>query len=392
MGAIRERLYQNDEIFQYLFGSKMHKDAKGYQSHFIIDDLKCVSEEIRISIRDGVRIDHQSNLAKNQSKYEYELLEPAHDFEFFMEITVREIEINKKIPNFIHNIYNLLKNDAEPLQVGSLTSFGFGQLELKNFEWTDLLSGLNYFKFLSNKSDTDLWKNFVSVADTTSSKFISFNLDLIPTTPLFIGGGEVNIPDADDASLNYKGKYILSAKSMKGAIRHHAYRIANTVHGEETANQMCNEIFGNIDEKVLTKSNFWLSDADIKNSDKQNSQARVAIDRFTGGAIKSALFATEPVWPKKETTVSINWKLKIDEIEKDSASIGLLILVARDLMTEMLSIGGDKSIGRGRFRGDKLEIKGNEIKIEYKFEESKNNEDDVNNLDKYIKSFLKKKI
>ena len=305
-------------------------------------------------------------------------MESGHEFDFHGEISLRAGIEEEMISTFISNLINIFAGQ-ECIQVGAMTSFGFGQLQLveRSFYWTGLLQGQNYFDFLIDTED--FWQPAVPNGPGLISKTIIFNMHLIPTTPLFIGGGKPYYPDTDDASLTAGANYILSAKSMKGATRHQAYRIAHTIHDADVANDLCDEIFGTRDGINITKSKFWTTDATIIKVGDKKPQPRVAIDRFTGGAIESALFSKEPVWPTSETTVDVEWRLyPIRDFCTQSAAVGLLLLVARDLMNEMLPIGGEKSIGRGRFQGEELllSMSGNN----YSSESGK--------FDEFINSFL----
>jgi hypothetical protein len=73
-------------------------------------------------------------------------------------------------------------------------------------------------------------------------------------------------------------------------------------------------------------------------------QNRVAIDRFTGGALETALFGEAP-------HVGGTTTLRLTIRRPKEAHIGLLLLLLKDLWTGDLALGGTSSIGRGRLRG-----------------------------------------
>jgi CRISPR/Cas system CSM-associated protein Csm3 (group 7 of RAMP superfamily) len=374
-----------NKAYQYIFGYP--HDDHAIQSHMIFDDLKCISETIKTTIRDGVKIEHATNLAKDQGKYDYELLEPGHEFEVTGEITLRDIEDESNdISALLSSIAYILEKGE--LQVGSLTSFGFGQLE-GSLEATKVLNGNDYFDFLSSKESNKYVTIEADGERLNLQPFLDINMCLQPTTPFFIGGGTPQT-DADDASLRSNDHYVVTAKSLKGAVRHHSYRIANTVHGEKVADTLCNLIFGNRDEKKLSKSKFWTTDAVLKNTEDAKAQMQVKIDRFTGGAIDSALFSTEPVWPTGDTEVDVKWKLSKIHDNENQAAAGLLLLVVRDLMTELLAIGGNKAIGRGRFRGKScnIHIGGNEFELSAEQDEIILTSGEEDRLNQYITAFL----
>ncbi|HKK09427.1 MAG TPA: RAMP superfamily CRISPR-associated protein [Bacteroidales bacterium] len=379
------------------------------QSHFIVDDLHLTSRDYQTTVRDGVRIEHATNTAADQGKYDYELLEGGATFDFNAEVILRKGMDKAMVRDTIQLLHQILgsDNNQSPFQVGALTSHGFGQLELVENSWKvyDFFEGASsqYFKFLnSNKNSEASPSNDYSDKpkhyEIQSSSACIIDMTLRPTTPFKIGGGTPET-GADDASLQANGDYILSAKSMKGAVRHHAYRIANTIH--ENPNKLINALFGSVEDNELSKSRFWTSDASFCKTGDIKEQTRVAIDRFTGGAMESALFQTEPVWPTDETTVSVKWKIlhpkrshddKKQESHED-AEIGLLLLVARDLMTEFLAVGGEKAIGRGRFRGISATIKIGDrdpFKLKSNEDEELSLEDQSQEatLNKYINAFL----
>ena len=73
-------------------------------------------------------------------------------------------------------------------------------------------------------------------------------------------------------------------------------------------------------------------------------QSRVSIDRFTGGALDTALFNEAPQFGGA-VTLSLELRNPADH------ELGLLLLLIKDLWTGDLPIGGEASVGRGRLRG-----------------------------------------
>lgn len=86
-------------------------------------------------------------------------------------------------------------------------------------------------------------------------------------------------------------------------------------------------------------------------------QDRVAIDRFTGGSLQSALFNQKPVYPcpiKAETQTNVQLRLTIEEPEQ--AEIGLLLLTMRDFWYGNATLGGEANNGRGTLQGIKAKL------------------------------------
>ena len=100
---------------------------------------------------------------------------------------------------------------------------------------------------------------------------------------------------------------------------------------------------GNKDAKA---SRLIVHESEIKNT-SELVQTRIAIDRFTGGALHGALFDAQPVFGSDETRVNLQLELR----NPAHHEIGLLLLLLKDLWTGDLPIGGESSIGRGRLQG-----------------------------------------
>ena len=178
-----------------------------------------------------------------------------------------------------------------------------------------------------------------------------------------------NSGDGDGANMvhlrNAAGEPILSGTSLAGALRGRALRIANTVlEGETVAKVLIDSMFGrrikdSNDEP--TGSHLIVEESVIKNGINDRIQNRVKIDRFTGGAYPQALFSQQPIFARDEkpTTVQIKFALRKTPANKDdfNASVGLLLLVLKDLWTEDLPLGGESSVGRGRLCGQKATLR-----------------------------------
>ncbi|MFN9649096.1 MAG: RAMP superfamily CRISPR-associated protein, partial [Pseudanabaena sp.] len=100
--------------------------------------------------------------------------------------------------------------------------------------------------------------------------------------------------------------------------------------------------------KEAKASRLIVHESEIKES-SELVQSRIAIDRFTGGAMHGALFDAQPVF-------SGVVELKLELRNPKEHEIGLLLLLLKDLWTGDLPIGGESSIGRGRLQGIHADI------------------------------------
>jgi CRISPR/Cas system CSM-associated protein Csm3 (group 7 of RAMP superfamily) len=182
--------------------------------------------------------------------------------------------------------------------------------------------------------------------------------------------------------------------SLAGILRHRALRIVNTIAAdEETAKCLVDHIFGadtkkpkedykkklkeyekvkktNPNTAPLAKKLPFASRLEVKETVVNNArplvQARIKIDRFTGGAYESALFDEASIFgTANKEAMELELKLRTARLQKEDGNyeeeqetsqrtngeIGLLLLLLKDLWTGDLPIGGESSIGRGRLKG-----------------------------------------
>ena len=146
-------------------------------------------------------------------------------------------------------------------------------------------------------------------------------------------------PDVAHLESQRRGKMtpVLSGTSLAGVIRSQAYRIAHTLSGDEKkADQFVRDLFGYMptseEESDAPKaaSRVLVKETEIKGDYKKLVQSRVAIDRFTGGALESALFTEQPIFGGQTQITLLVWpplaKPGQDVSQKWRAGKGLLVL------------------------------------------------------------------
>jgi CRISPR/Cas system CSM-associated protein Csm3 (group 7 of RAMP superfamily) len=182
-------------------------------------------------------------------------------------------------------------------------------------------------------------------------KICSIEATFTLASPMLIRSGQYNQDKAPDVvhlrsnrSDGMQPKPIISGTSLAGVLRHRATKIVNTLCLDLT---IISEIFGTTEKA----SRLTVAESVIENS-TDLVQNRIAIDRFTGGALDGALFTEQPVCPSPETRVKLRLQLK----QAIDSEVGLLLLLLKDLWTGDLTIGGGSSIGRGRLQGKSATI------------------------------------
>ncbi|GAB4263948.1 RAMP superfamily CRISPR-associated protein [Thermincola ferriacetica] len=368
------------------------------QSAVQVTDACPVCEDIVIAKRDGVRIDVKTGTAMDQYKFDYEIIEPGCVFRFRIIATVRETDHStggqeeKKWPDrdtlekYLHLYAAMIKSGQ--VRLGRMTTKGFGRMQL--------VSARKRFLDFSRPSDLAAWlKNSYTMTGLTEEELAldvpdnEFTVDawFDIVNSLIVRGYTGSIDEPDAVNIAYAKKdpqgntrYVLPGTSVKGALRHRALRIINTLGGDprkSIGEQMLKDFMGWAGEKDdeaksgskkkstddKFKSRLIVEETVINNAAAE-LQHRIRIDRFTGGVIEGALFDSRPLWPlagKSGPMVNIRLTVKnAREWEK-----GLVMLLLKDLWTEDLAVGGEKSIGRGVLRGVRAEVKdaGKSLKI-----------------------------
>ncbi|MCC5633392.1 RAMP superfamily CRISPR-associated protein [Nostoc sphaeroides CHAB 2801] len=186
---------------------------------------------------------------------------------------------------------------------------------------------------------------------------LTINATFTLATPLLIRSGQASsnkAPDVVHLKSRRDGELqpVLSGTSLAGVLRHRAERIVNTLQKNTI---IIDEIFGVDFSKDKTKkpkaSRLIVHESVIKET-KDLVQNRIAIDRFTGGALHGALFNEQPIFGSDKTELNLELELH----QPKPHEIGLLLLLIKDLWTGDLPVGGTSSIGRGRLQGKKATI------------------------------------
>jgi CRISPR/Cas system CSM-associated protein Csm3 (group 7 of RAMP superfamily) len=354
------RHYFNDNFpekkgdqFDYFWGisEKINPDKqKSIQSTFICQDLN--SSEAKISVRDGVRINPENQIAEDEGKYDFEIIETGAEFDLFWEVTLRQIHDKDTFKQILATIIEPLKSG---MSIGAKTNNGFGKCKLNDVKVLE-------FDFL-RKEDVSKWLKQDFSSGKTSPDLTPYtkNSDVFSIEATFAVKNsiivrayseKVDMPDA--TSITSNGEFVLPGTSIKGTIRNRASKILKTLvksDDEPKIEQKINCLFGtagknNSNEKI--KSRVLIEERGIKGV-KPELQTRIKIDRFAGGNLKSALFDTMPLWNRGEQNRSVNINIYIRDYKEWEA--GLMLHVLKDLWCEDLPIGGEKNVGRGILKG-----------------------------------------
>ncbi len=398
----------HDEDYEKLWGvSKKEKQVDNQKAKHIsikskifFSDLKLTeNSKAVVELRDGIRIDNKTGLVEDTGKYDYEMLARGATFNLRIEINQEEAFSEDLVKRFILTFKEQL--EVGNIAIGSKNTSGFGKIKLKDakiFEYdfsekSDVLSWLSS----ETKQAFDCSKFSVKAFEPKKNRSLEIALQLKLKTSLLIRSYSPNPNEPDSAFITSNGKAVIPGTSAKGALTARAKKILRTFLHEK-AEKLEKSLFGyvstenddeNDGEKI--KSRFIVQETYMNlNNFARKIQARIKIDRFTGGTIKTALFDEMPLWPSEsDEYFEVKYAIK----NFDDWEAGLAFLVMRELMTSDLAIGGGKSIGRGVFTGEKATITVNGERIEITQHENNTitvKTDDKEKLEKYVKSFNQK--
>ncbi|BAZ32925.1 hypothetical protein NIES4074_54330 [Cylindrospermum sp. NIES-4074] len=401
-GALRNYLRDheygyNAEEISVLFGGQ-RSEEDGEQSPLIINDA--ISDTIpHVEVRDGVKINSVTRTAEDGQKYDLELLETGTQFDLYFELL---IENNRA--QLIKELVIVLQGlEKGAISIGMKRQRGFGRCQVKEWQvwqfdlqkYDDRIAWLNFPHWTTGFLPE--YRTYKSIADALSVSLdgkdkrdrLTIQATFTLASPLLIRSGQASsdkAPDVVHLKSRRDGEFqpVLSGTSLAGVLRHRAERIVNTLQKNTS---IIDEIFGVDFSKDKTKkakaSRLIVHEIVIKET-TDLVQNRIAIDRFTGGALHGALFNEQPIFGSDKTEL----KLELELRQPKPHEIGLLLLLMKDLWTGDLPVGGTSSIGRGRLQGKEAKIiLASENKI-WKITQASKNEpltiDNIEDLEKFV--------
>ena len=367
-GALRGYLLscvgEEAQVAKLLGGARQNDD--GEQSALIVEDALATAQvEPELVIRDGVRLERESRTAADTAKYDLELLAAGTRFDLSFELIIRETDNAEELKQLLATA---LAGLAGEIHLGGRKRRGYGQCEVTDWQVVSykldtavgLLGWLQHPRQFSAKTGLELLgKPLASQRHqlTIEATFEIATSVLIRTEPASpLGPDHVHLSGKvrGQDGLWEKNRPILSGTSLAGALRAQAGRIARTLDKSDKfsrSEELLNKLFGQMLENnnyQATASRVAVREVPIEEGEAW-VQSRVAIDRFTGGALETALFAEQPHFGGRFT-------LHLSVRRPSKAQMGLLFFVLRDWWTGFSPIGGEVSVGRGRLQGHKATI------------------------------------
>lgn len=368
--ALADRLvgygkHEPDDI-EGLFGGRRGDDDGAQSPLIVFDAIVAPPEGAGLEVRDGVAISPSTGVAEDHKKYDFEVLPAGTTFPVRVDLLVSP-ESNEDA---------LLAALAAALDAFSHGGNGFGARRTRGLgkvraAWTvrryDLSTKQGWLEWALSDHEPPLPPSLVPIHDAMANARNGARLECLPDARSLVTitlklrvqhdilvRSAGTTPDAPDVShLHSGGKPILPGTSLAGVMRAQALRIAKLVrepHGDGDAERWINRLFGPRFEGRRAAPGFeprasrlHVGEAAIVGS-KRQLQARIAIDRFTGGVVDSALFDEQPA-----VGGSVNLTLALRNPQP--GELGLVLLVVKDILDGRLPVGGTSSVGRGFVSG-----------------------------------------
>lgn len=350
-----------------LFGSAGDADGHGGESPLIVfDSYGKLPEESSVSIRDGVALDRNTELAEDKAKYDFEVIPRGTVFTVRIDLIASSQADELALMELLQIALGGLSDWS--LRLGARRTRGLGAIDVGNWRCRrfDLSSRQGWIDWaLSGHCDPiGARTGFATPHDAltfAASPHAGFSLQaiakpdkrqrLVISMPLTLEGqilmrSPASSADAPDVlHLTSAGQPVVAGTGLAGALRQRAHKIASCVRRTlGDTERWVDRIFGPAKgAKQLVRSRLRVDESVIDESAPVQT-TRVQIDRFTQGTAKGALFEEQPYAGGRTA-------LELELRAPKCGEAGLLLLLVKDLITGDLPIGGAVSVGRGAFRG-----------------------------------------
>ena len=359
---------QEDTCVAELFGGARGLESGDQSPLIVFDSLGEIPKDKMAEIRDGVQIDPRWGVAEDKKKYDFEVIPAGTTFPLRFDLLIPDMDQEDFLVSLlVAALQGLARGE---ISLGARRSRGLGKVQATRW-WAnryDLTSREGWLEWtLSEYWEPDqqlLPENSASSSPEEACRRTYDKIDLksfedkrecIRADLQFEIQGSLlirsapGVTDAPDVvHLHTSGRPVLPGTSLVGVLRSHALRIARLMRGA-AGDSLVTRLFGPRLEGTTFKdfapsaSKLRVSESFIENPTKKN-QTRIAVDRFTGGVAKGALF-DEQVLQKGRIMVHLEIRNPTEE------EAGLLVLLIRDLLAGEIPVGGGASVGRGILKG-----------------------------------------
>jgi CRISPR/Cas system CSM-associated protein Csm3 (group 7 of RAMP superfamily) len=383
-------------LFGWVSGNADDPDA-GFQSPLIVEDAyPRPGSEPRRERRDGVAIDARRGAAREQAKFDQEVLAAGAVFRVRLTLEVRSADDAALLRSLVNLL--LIELAAGQVALGARTRSGYGRVRLIGCGIQE--QGLLEWLEDDAPAIIDVDDGIISVLDgpPDAARLGAIQL-MIPADsegsgysrptprasrlrlrarfqlagPLLVRSVPAVATGPDVVQVKTNGAPVVPGPSLRGIIRHRATRIARTLgtavnadaaDADSRALRLVDELFGPEHAAVSTGATSDLHAGRIAVGEHLLEQVRPYLhtrhrgDRVLGGVLPGHLFTEEPVYAGEDARdgAAPHLQVTLDVRAWKPEHTALLLHVLRDLWLGDVPVGGGASIGRGRLRGIDAEL------------------------------------
>ena len=375
-GALRRYLSETsgDVAANYVFGDPVNGEKSpsstgiGRQSRLFVYDTELNTP--KLCYRDGVRLDGFKTV-EDKAKYTMQAVERGAGYTIRLELMEREDDIATEAEKLsaadsMGQIRTLIAGlHYGEITLGAKSHRGFGRLcvrdvRIKQFDMTQKESQLAWLDWDWKHKDAfygaERW-DLKQIPDTIKQMEHCLCVPLKIKNTIMIRSypeddcGKGVLPDY--VQLKSAGKAVIPGTGWMGAIRGRLGTILQDMGiagDQEAAQKKLETILGSWSaEQALLASTVKVEES-ILEGGYVLPITRNAIDRFTGGTVRGALYTSEP-WVGGHTELALRWPCRLGKVSSDTIC-GLLLWVISDLQNGLLAVGGETAAGRGIFENN----------------------------------------
>ena len=316
-------------------------------SPFFISDAELIKTK-GTSIRNGIKV-KEDKTTEDGAKYDIEILEPGAEFEFRIEVTIRDNDDTQKMKELVDILIANL--NCGNILLGMKSKRGFGKVSIldvftKSFTPNQLNDLIEFDKYSEEQYD----KNYIINSKLKGKKFDTLTIKLKQLGGLSIRSYIAQKGKVDFEHIKSNGKPIIPGTSWNGLILRQVKYYNNLLKTYNIDNW-----FGFVENKKARASNIIIEESKIDNS-KELTITRNKIDRFSGGTADTALFSEKACFNGTTTlTIKVKKEIKIEDKKyNDNYILGLIGLTIKDIENGLIALGGQTSIGRGIFKVEEM--------------------------------------
>lgn len=335
-----------------MFGFTSKQD--GYASMLTVRDAP--AEPSGVFVRDGVSIDPATGIAKDGEKYNSENLGAGTKLKLHFTLEVYHDVSGGDRAKLLGWFRAMLEAfESGEIGLGARTRRGLGHGAVPKGSWKIHRLSMNNRHHVAAWLNQEHEKGELAAIDSlgalpvqkpgTGPKWFEIDATLRLKTSLLIRSAGFSPGDPDQVHITEGANSLLTGSSFAGALRSRVSRIVKTLGSKP---EIVANMFGpEKGAENLKASRVWVSECKLENGQRM-VQGRVAIDRFTGGAMNGKLFDEAAYWPQGNGS---HVRVKIRLENPDPNEVKLLAGAFKDLWLGDLPLGGETGVGRGVFAG-----------------------------------------